>query len=409
MKLWKKIALGSLVLLVAVQIPFCYRRLQLGAVHSKINESNGNRIVTDNPGFKHYKGVIHVHTALGGHSAGDFNELIPAAQSNELDFVLLTEHPNPLYDTSKQTLNGNHAGVLFVGGNEISSKQGDRFLILPGDAEANKDNTKDTHELLNWAKQNNRLVLITYPEKYRAWETAKDFDGTEVYSLHTNAKQFPRVLTFFDYFWSFGIYPELTMARNFERPAENLVRFDELTKNGKRAILFGAADAHSNIGLSLSDRANHDLLKIQIDPYASIFKLVQLHVWLEENQELNQENLLGAIRNGRCYLAFDVFGNSDGFTFSADTGAELKTMGDEITLVNTVLLSGQSPLKSRFVLFRNGVKIEEYLDSNNFTFVMREAGVYRVEVYLDALGLTKEMPWIISNPIYVKSSSTATQ
>lgn len=190
MKLWKKIALVLLILIIVSQIPFCYRRLQLGAVNSKINELNANRLEIKNEGFRHFKGVIHVHTALGGHSAGDFNELISASQENELDFVLLTEHPSPLYDTAKQTLNGKHNGVLFVGGNEISSKQGDRFLILPGDAESHKDTAKDTPELLAWAKQNNRLVLITYPEKYKSWETAKDFDGSEIYSLHTSAKNF---------------------------------------------------------------------------------------------------------------------------------------------------------------------------------------------------------------------------
>ncbi|MEP6924776.1 MAG: hypothetical protein ABI954_09950 [Pyrinomonadaceae bacterium] len=408
MKLWKKIVLGLLILFVAVQIPFCWRRLQLGAINSKINDLNANRIEIKNEGFRHYKGVIHVHTLLGGHSAGSFNELIAAAQENGLDFVLLTEHPSPLYDTSRQTLNGSHGGVLFVGGNEVSSKQGDRFLILPGDADANQDNTKDTADLLNWAKQKNRLVLITYPDKYKAWETAKDFDGSEVYSLHSNAKNFPRFLTFFDYFWSFGVYPELTMARNFERPNANLQKFDELTSGGKKMILFGASDAHSNIGLSFSDRANHNLLKTQIDSYTTIFRLVRLHVWLENNKELTQENLLEAVKNGHCYLAFDVLGDSDGFIFKADTGAEQQIMGDDITLTTRVALSAQSPVKSRFILFRNGIKIQEFADTDNFSFVAHETGVYRVEVYLDSLNFSSS-PWIISNPIYVKQLSIAVQ
>ncbi len=401
MNLWKKLALGLLVLFVAVQIPFCWRRFQLGAVNSKINELNTNRLETHNEGFRHFKGVIHVHTALGGHSAGSFNELIAAAQENQLDFVLLTEHPSQLYDTAKQTLNGLHNGVLFVGGNEVSSKQGDRFLILPGDAEANQDNTKDTPDLLNWAKQNNRLVLITYPDKYQAWETARDFDGSEVYSLNTNAKNFPRLLMFFDYFWSFGQYPELTMARQFARPNENLAKFDELTTEGKRLVLFGASDAHSNIGLSLSDRANHDLLRTQVDPYKSIFKLVRLHVWLENGKELTAENLLEAVKNGHCYPAFDVFGDADGFVFRAENNAEKKTMGDEIALRGGVKLIAEAPAKCRFVLFKNGVKIGEFADASEMSFAATEAGVYRVEAYLDSLNFS-DAPWIISNPIYIR-------
>lgn len=406
MKLWKKIAISLLILFVALQIPFCLRRLELQAVNSKINGLNANRFETKNEGFRHYKGVIHVHTNLGGHSRGDFDELIAAAQQNQLDFVLLTEHPSPLYDTARQTLSGKHGGVLFVGGNEVSSKSGDRFLILPGDAEASRDNAKSTPELLAWAKQNNRLVLITYPDQYRAWETAKDFDGIEVYSLHTNAKNFSLLPSFLDYFWSFGAYPELTIARQLERPNENLAKFDELTRDDcQKLVLFGASDAHSNIGLSLSDLAKHDLLKLQIDPYATVFQLVRLHVWLEENKELNQENLLEAIKNGHCYLAFDVFGDADGFVFRAEdqTGnsVEKKQSGDEVSLKSGVNLFAAAPLKCRFVLFRNGAKIAEFAETSEMHFVSKEVGTYRVEVYLDLLNFSAA-PWIISNPIYVR-------
>lgn len=401
-KILRRIALVLLILFVALQIPFCWRRFQLGAVQSKINELNKNRIEIKDENFRHFKGVIHVHTNLGGHSAGDFNELIEAASENELNFVLLTEHPSPLFDTAKQTLNGKHGGVLFVGGNEISSKQGDRLLILPGDAEAFKDTFANTQDLINRQKSAaNNLTLITYPDKYQSWNSTNGYDGIEVYSLHTNAKQFPRFVTFFDYFWSFGVYPELTMARNFQRPNDNLQKFDEQTASGKRLTLFGASDAHSNIGLSLSDRANHDLIKIHVDPYSSIFKLVRLHVWLENDKELNRENLLEAIKNGRCLMAFDVFGNSDDFVFRAENASEKKFMGDEIGLQNGVKLSANSPLKCRFVLFRNGAKVGEFADANEMSFDAAETGVYRVEAYLDSLGFSAA-PWVISNPIYVR-------
>lgn len=208
-------------------------------------------------------------------------------------------------------------------------------------------------------------------------------------------------MTFFDYFWSFGAYPELTMARNFERPNENLNKFDELSANGKRLTLFGASDAHSNIGLQLSDHANHDILKIQIDRYATIFRLVRLHVWLAEGKELNQENLLEAIKNGRCYMAFDVFGNADNFVFRAENASEKKLIGDEIALQNGVNLSAVTPLKCRFVLLKNGEKIGEFADVNEMNFQAKEKGVYRVELYLDSLNFTNA-PWIISNPIYVR-------
>jgi hypothetical protein len=401
MKRWKKIALVLLLLVAASQIPFCYRRLQLGATQQKINELNANRINRESENFRTVVGVIHVHTSLGGHSAGSFNELINAANGNNLDFVLLTEHPSPLYDTARQTLNGFHNGVLFVGGNEISSKQGDRFLVLPGDAESSKDTTQNTDALLARQKAAGRLALVTYPEKYRAWDAAREFDGVEVYSLHTDAKRFPRFLAFFDFFWSFPAFPELAMARYFSRPDENLRKFDEITASGKRATLFGAADAHSNIGISFGDRAGHDLLKIHLDPYENVFRLVRLHVLLENGKELTQENLLKAIADGHCYLAFDVYGEARGFDFFAAKSADIKTMGDEIAFGENLRLTARSPVPARFVLFRNGQRIAEFAEATEINFDVREPGVYRVEAYLDAIGLNRA-PWIISNPIYVR-------
>ena len=37
--------------------------------------------------------MIHVHSFLGGHSAGTFTEVITGAKANQLDFVIMTEHP----------------------------------------------------------------------------------------------------------------------------------------------------------------------------------------------------------------------------------------------------------------------------------------------------------------------------
>lgn len=401
MKTLRRVVIILLILFVVAQIPFVWRRFQLSSVNNKINELNSNRIERDDADFQQYQGVIHVHTNLGGHSAGTFDELIEAANSNKLDFVIMTEHPSPLYDTARQTLNGKNGGVLFVGGNEISSKQGDRFLLIPGSATASNDTNQSTYDLLNNEKKDNRLALITYPDKYNAWTTATAFDGIEVYSLHTNAKNFNRLAVFGDYFWSFGAFPELTMARQFERPNAALQKFDELTGDGKRLTLFGASDAHSNIGLQLSDRAKHDFIKVQIDRYATIFKLVRLHVLLAKSKELTESNLLEAIKNGNCYMAFDVFGDASGFQFQAVKNNGRKIMGDEVLLSDDLKLSAHAPIKSRFVLYREGIKVQEFADTNYFELNLKEKGVYRVEVHLDAVNLI-ESPWIISNPIYVR-------
>src|SRR5215204_3815568 len=111
-KLLKRILLILLAVLIAVQAPFIYRRYKIGKVAEKISEGNLNRTLAGHPQYKEYKGIIHAHTSLGGHSAGGFDELISAANENDLDFVIMTEHYSDAYDTSALTLNGIYGKTL---------------------------------------------------------------------------------------------------------------------------------------------------------------------------------------------------------------------------------------------------------------------------------------------------------
>ncbi len=112
---------------------------------------------------------------------------------------------------------------------------------------------------------------------------------------------------------------------------------------------------------------------------------------------------MAAIRAGHCYIAFDILADSTGFRFTAHQGDENALMGDQIALGAGVRLKVVTPIKSRIVLFRDGQRIDEAPDALLKEFAVSQAGVYRVEVYLDSLGSSfKERPWIISNPIYVE-------
>jgi hypothetical protein len=127
-----------------------------------------------------YTGVIHVHSSLGGHTTGTFSELIAAAKANNLNFVIMTEHPQAEFDTSAMTLNGTHEGVLFVNGNEVATADNDRLLLVPGPANANQNHT--TKELVEQQHVNHGLAFAAYPGDSEAWK-ANSIDGIEIYNL----------------------------------------------------------------------------------------------------------------------------------------------------------------------------------------------------------------------------------
>jgi len=145
------------------------------------------------------------------------------------------------------------------------------------------------------------------------------------------------------------------------------------------------------------------LINIKIDPYKTTFQLARVHVLIDKNKPITRENLIEALKMGHAFVGFDVLGDTSGFSFSANNGAETRVMGDDIALSQGVKLQAFSPVPARFVVFRNGERFSESQPTGEILSDVKESGTYRVEVYLDQLGSPfDKMPWIISDPIYVR-------
>ena len=369
----KVILVGLLLLLLFSQVPFVYRRYKLRRLSNSIQQLNSQRATPERNSFTEYEGVVHVHSFLGGHSDGTFAEIIAAAQSNQLQFVFMTEHTEKDFDTGAMTLQGVHGGVLFLNGNEVSAENGDRTLVLDD------------------------LSIVAYPQEFKNWDTP-GIDGVEIYNVYTNSKQINPVVAFFDVLWSRRRYPDLIYALYLERPDESLKKWDHaLTRTRMTGV--GGNDAHANIGVSLKDSAGKTLLGIELDPYEVSFRLVRLHVLIEEGKALEAASVLEAVNAGHCYVGFDFLGDASGFSF----GAEDKIQGDEIAFREGMKLHVRAPLPGRIVVFKDGAVFLEESGMTSREFTVTEKGVYRVEVYLPQLGgLVADKPWIISNPIYVR-------
>ncbi|HMJ09304.1 MAG TPA: hypothetical protein VK468_09885, partial [Pyrinomonadaceae bacterium] len=394
--------LGLLVIVLVIQVPFIYRRYKIGQLADKIAQSNANRTFREDLKYKEYKGIIHAHTSLGGHSTGGFDELINAANANDLDFVLMTEHWSDVYDTSALTLNGVYGKTLFVGGNEIDTADGDRFLMIPGSADAAGLRNMSTTAVLEKLHAENRLALITYPEKFKSWDS--NFDGDEVFSLHTESKQMNPFTALGDLIWSYPAYPQLTLATHLRRPDANLQKFDEIA--AKRPIsLFAGTDAHSNIGFHLfGDDAGNKLINLKIDPYTTSLGVARVHVLIEKNIPLNRQTLVEAIKTGHYFIGMDAFGDTSGFAFRA-VGIGIAHRNFEMGAVaeSPVDFRVFAPINVHFVVYRNGEQITKQVGMTDMKFDGQGPGSYRVEVYRDDLGPPfDKMPWILSNPIYVR-------
>jgi hypothetical protein len=406
MKRWKKVALAVVVLFALSQVPFACRRYRLGQLSAAIRALEATRApAAPGDAFDDYAGVFHVHSSLGGHSPGTLEEIVAAAKENRLAFVVMTEHPSAQVNTAEATLKGTRDRIVFINGSELVAAGGERLFVVPGFASpAPAADRLPLQELISRARAEGRLTIIAYPEQVRSWDFT-GYDGIEVYNLFTNAKliSYPRL--FFDGLWSYGAYPELLFATFYARPEEGLRRWDELNaRGGLRLSALGGNDSHANVGFRLGGDEGRPRFEVRLDPYERSFRVVRNHVLLPKGTAPESEAILAALRAGRSYVSFDLFGDARGFRFTADDGSALRTMGEETAPgAREVRLTARAPFECRLVFFKDGRAVHEAKQTASAELTATEAGVYRVEAYLDQLGeMLKGKPWIISNPIYVR-------
>jgi hypothetical protein len=289
----------------------------------------------------------------------------------------------------------------------VSATNSDRLLVLPGDKKADHPAVTPTTDTTQDASIDpgpaRFLALVAYPQEFKGWD-AGGYDGVEVYNVFTNARQIKSAVMFFDSLWGLRSYPDLLFANFYRRPTENLQKWDDaIATTGRRLVATAGNDAHANIGVSLIDSSGKTLLGLQLDPYERSFRLVRVHVLIPKERHLSFGHLLEALRDGHCFIGFDVFGDTTGFSFSASNGIENKIQGDELAMQREVRLTASSPVTSRIVLLKDGKPIQDERGIRQKEFVIAEKGSYRVEVYLPQLGTpVGDQPWIISNPIYVR-------
>jgi hypothetical protein len=403
MKRWQKLLLVLLAILICSQIPFAYRRYRLGRLSDAIQQINSHRQPKPDEKFVEYKGVVHVHSFLGGHSTGSFEAIIAAAKQNQLDFVVMTEHTSANFNTAAMTLKDVHSGVLFINGNEVSAPTKERLLIFPGDETAVVPEGSSIADVLARTKARSALALVAYPEEFKSWN-APGYDGVEVYNVYTNARTINPLVMLFDGLWSYRSYPDLLFATFYARPANSLRLWDDAIRlTGKRLVATAGNDAHANVGLNLNDASGKTWVGFKADPYERSFRLVRMHLLVPTGEALNSSSLLQAFSAGHCFIGFDLFGDTTGFRFIATSGSNQKIQGDEIAVSNGVTLSVQVPVSARVILLKDGQVFSDEPGIKEKDYAVAEKGSYRVEVYLPQLpGPVSHEPWIVSNPIYVK-------
>jgi len=278
------------------------------------------------------------------------------------------------------------------------------------------------------------MVFVTHPERWSTGELANlPIDGIDVYNFHRNAD--PKDLLHPDedpggLSWDNVGDTLRIVLQSWERADADLLLLGFLEENqrdlghwdrllcDRRTVGIMASDVHRNalkLNLPDGDRA---------DSYRRLMRWLANYV-LVGDQTL--EEIENAVRKGRMYGAFQVFGEPVGFDYYAETLSNQFEMGDEVPLSAAPVLHVRLPQFYRMNpnlekpmmiarIFKAGTdgKTQVALSFNqDLVFSVTEAGVYRAEINVvpyhlkDWLGdnpdhFMKVYPLIYANAIYVR-------
>jgi len=353
-------------------------------------------------------GNLHMHTPYSDGKAFHA-EIARFARKAGLDFVVVTDH-NVLVDGVQGYYGSPEEGyTLLLTGEEVHDRQrlhqNNHCLVYKANAEM-VQHSYDPQTLIDAVNEAGGMTFLAHPfDKAIAWMPndksigwvswdIDGFTGLEIWNYMSSFKE--SAANPFITAW-YVLNPQYAISAPNQ---ETLDKWDELLANGKHVIGIGNSDAHGQ-------RFQFAFLKRTVFPYEFLFRCINTHLLLngplQGELEADSQAIYSALRSGRAFISYGLVGDARGFRFTAQGTSEYVTMGETIALGSGVTLQVIAPLKGRIRLIRHGEVLAEETNVENLTFYANQLGAYRVEVWRNYKG--KERCWILSNPIYVRTTS----
>lgn len=329
-----------------------------------------------------WRGAYHIHSSLSD-GKKTVEEIVSEAQRASLDFIILVDHGSP----NRETLDAQgRAGDLFVlAGSELSVSRGHLVGLDISDYEGVFPQNAEGAAYAIRAASGFSVIAHPYSRVPWSWGENVGYSGIEIVSAYSAVGKNP-VLAL-PYLPALLIKPRFALLRLLRRPEANLRKWDRLARSAPIYGYFGL-DAH--------------LL------YRPLLSFLNLHVLFDQSPGDDffeaGARIFSALRRGRFYNGVDAAAPAGGFRFHGSGKAGRIRMGEELDWEEGMTLHVKAPFdrRSRIELLRNGRIIEETKD-RALAFAVRQPGVYRVEVYLEGgTPLPKDVPWIVSNPIFIR-------
>jgi hypothetical protein len=329
------------------------------------------------------QGVFHIHTTFSD-GRKSLDEIAKIASQADLDFIIITDHGNP--NRESYSSQGWKEGILALAGSELSVNRGHLAALdfeLPS-----RSFSQNAEDAFYEIKAGGGFTIISHPYSKIQWSWGKflEYEGIEIINGDTALKK--NIVASIPSLPALLIKPEYTLLKMLDSPHRNLRKWDELNSLHPTYGYF-SLDAH--------------LL------YQPAFNLLRLHLLLQtplsEDFDKAKHQVYEALRKGRFYNSIHAAAQAYGFRFSAkEEGGKTVPMGSTVMPDSAVTLQIEAPFPfaKDIHLVHNGKTIFSS-DEESVSYEAGHPGTYRVEIYLSERSpLGKKIPWIVSNPIFLR-------
>ena len=364
-------------------------------------------------------GLIHVHTNRSDGLSGP-DQIAAAAANAGLRFLVFTDHGD---GTRKPDPPQYRSGVLCLDGVEISTNGGHYVAIdmpaspypLAGEARdvvedvrrlggfgiaAHPDSPKTQLRWTEWKAPIDAVELLNPDTGWRLWVQQAGGDAGR-----WDARR--RLLSaLIDYpFRPAGVITSLLW-----RPTEAALPWAALAEQ-RRLVAIAGVDAHAKIAPRSADPGD-SRYALPFPGYEASFRVLSIHVKadrpLSGDAAADARVLMRAIRSGHLYTAVDGAATPASFEFTATNDHGTVNEGDELGVGGPITLRVRSNAPPGFsTIIWSGTSVFGTDHHEQEFTVQAPAGpaVYWTEII--STGSRTQVPWVRSNPIYIRSAEPA--
>ncbi|MDD3895212.1 MAG: PHP domain-containing protein, partial [Syntrophomonadaceae bacterium] len=316
-----------------------------------------------------YIGNMHIHSTYsdGFDSA---RQIARIAEKAGLDFIIITDH----FNLKAHADEGYYGRLLLLAGMEINEEENHYLAMDITEAVSNGD----AQTVINEVNLQQGIGIIAHPdekgsplyENYKTYKwndwSVKGFQGIEVWNYLSQFKdEVTGVLK--------GIYllcfPQAALKGPYK---ETIAKLDGYQKQNLKVFAFGGSDAHG-IRIKLGP-----IRILTISAYDLCFECINTHIISDKKFSgiirTDKEIVYQALRQGRFWISFDYYKNSQGFQFEVHSQEGKWLMGDEVPWQKDLYAQIKTPHKA-WVKFIKDCQVYAENHGRVHRFPVNKAGV----------------------------------